>query len=103
MLGISTAGTVTLSNGTSVGSIVSVGGNAIGTISSDGNGGDDLVISFENSDANPARITTLIRALTYANLNIEPSTLTRTISIDSRRRRRRQRQRDRPGHCRRRQ
>ena len=82
LLGISTAGTISLSSGTNVGSIVSVGGIAVGTISSDGNGGDDLVIDFDTADATPARLQTLIRALTYSNSNIEPSTATRTVSID---------------------
>ena len=82
VLGISTAGTVTLSSGTNVGSIVSVGGLAIGTISSDGNGGDDLVVDFDTADATPAAITTLIQSLTYANSNNgDPSTLARTVQV----------------------
>ena len=82
VLGISTAGTVTLSAGTNVGSIVSVGGLAIGTITANGSGGNDLAIAFNTNDATPAAITTLVRALTYANTNTtDPSTLTRTVSV----------------------
>ena len=82
VLGISTAGTVTLSSSTDIGSIVSVDGLAIGTITADGNGGDDLVIAFDTSDATSARITELIRSLTYSNLNLaNPSTLRRTVEV----------------------
>jgi hypothetical protein len=82
LLGISTAGTVTLSSGTSVGSIVSVGGLAIGTITADGNGGDDLAVSLNTNDATLANVTTLIRSLTYANADTaNPSTLQRTVAV----------------------
>ncbi|XLM22325.1 sulfurtransferase, partial [Chromobacterium piscinae] len=45
-LGISTSGSITLSSGTSVGSTVSVGGVAIGTIATNGDGvsGHDLIV-----------------------------------------------------------
>ena len=53
----------------------SVGGLDVGTVTSDGNGGDDLVITFNTTDATPANVTTLVQALTYANSNtLNPST-----------------------------
>ena len=53
----------------------------LGTITGDGNGGDDLVIVLDTGNATPALITTLVRSLTYTNGNFEPSTAIRTISI----------------------
>ena len=82
VLGISTAGTVTLSSGTSVGSIVSVGGSAIGTITANGAGGNDLVIALDTVNATPGRVTTLVQALTYANTNtVSPATAARTVAV----------------------
>ena len=82
MLGISTAGTVTLSNGTNLGSTVAVGGLDVGTVTSDGNGGDDLVITFNTTNATPANVTTLLRALSYANTNtLNPSTTARSVAV----------------------
>jgi SdrD B-like domain/FG-GAP-like repeat len=84
VLGISTAGTVTLSNGTNAGSIVSVSGLAIGTIAAGGTGtgGNDLVVTFNTTDATPANVSTLIQALTYFNSNtLNLSTLQRTVAI----------------------
>jgi hypothetical protein len=82
VLGISIAGTVTLSSGTNVTSIVSVGGVAIGTVTANGTGGNNLVVTFNSVNATPARISTLMQALTYFNSNIaNPSTLQRTIAV----------------------
>ena len=82
VLAIDTGGTVSLSAGMTVGSIVSVGGFAIGTISQDGTGGADLFIALDTADANAARVSTLVEALTYADTNtLNPSTLARTISV----------------------
>ena len=82
VLGISTAGTVTLSNGTNLGSTVAVGGLNVGTVTSDGNGGDDLVITFNTTNATPANVTTLLRALSYANTNtLNPSTTARSLTV----------------------
>jgi hypothetical protein len=82
VLGISTAGTVTLSSGTNVGSVVSVGGLAIGTVTSNGTGGNDLVVTFNTTDATPANVSALVQSLTYSNSNTaNPSTLQRTISV----------------------
>ena len=77
VLGISTAGTVTVSSG-----VVSVGGMAIGNVTSNGTGGNDLVVTFNTTDATPANISTLMQALTYFNSNTaNPSTLQRTIAV----------------------
>jgi hypothetical protein len=76
VLGIDTSGTVSVAGAT-----VSVGGTAIGTITSDGTGGNDLVVTF-NANATPARVTTLLRALTYENTNnVNPSGATRHVEI----------------------
>src|SRR6185436_2471648 len=82
VLAISTSGSVSLSAGMTVGSIVSVGGNPIGTITANGAGGNDLVVTFNTVDATPANVSTLIQALTYSNSNtLNPSTLQRTIAV----------------------
>lgn len=81
VLGIDTSGTVSLSAGVTIGSSVSVSGVSVGTISSNGSSGANLVVGL-NANATPARITTLTRALTYRNSNsTEPNTNTRTISM----------------------
>ncbi|MBM2885631.1 DUF4347 domain-containing protein [Chromobacterium phragmitis] len=82
-LGISTSGSITLSSGTSVGSTVSVGGVAIGTIASNGDGvsGHDLIVSL-NSNATVSRVSTLVDALTYNDTAAGiPNTSTRTIQV----------------------
>jgi hypothetical protein len=82
VLGISTGGTVTLSNGTNVGSVVSVGGQAIGTVSSNGTGGNDLAVALDTANATPANVSALVQALTYGNTNTDnPSTAQRTIAV----------------------
>ncbi|MGR2723905.1 Ig-like domain-containing protein [Chromobacterium sp. W521] len=82
VLGIDTSGTVTLSSGTSVGSVVTVGGVSIGVIASngDGVGGHDLIVTF-NSNATPSRVATLVAALTYNNTSNDPNTATRTVNV----------------------
>ncbi|MBV8046418.1 MAG: DUF4347 domain-containing protein, partial [Paludibacterium sp.] len=82
VLGIDTSGTVSLSNGTSVGSTVSVGGTAIGVIASNGDGvnGHDLVVTL-NGNATSARVTTLVDALTYNDSAGSPNTATRTVQV----------------------
>lgn len=82
VLGFAPGGTVTGSSGTAVGSVISVGGIAIGAIAptGTGSGADDLVVLL-SSGANAARISTLLQFLTYANTNTAaPSTATRTIT-----------------------
>ncbi|AUH53743.1 hypothetical protein CXB49_22090 [Chromobacterium sp. ATCC 53434] len=82
VLGISTAGTVTLSNGTNSGSTVSVGGVAVGTIDSSGvgSGGQDLIVDF-NSNATASRVGTLVNALTFNDTAGTPNTATRTVQV----------------------
>ncbi|KMN34425.1 sulfurtransferase [Chromobacterium sp. LK1] len=82
VLGVDTSGSVTLSSGTSVGSVVTVGGVSIGVIASngDGVGGHDLIVTF-NSNATAARVSTLVAALTYSNSSNDPNTSTRTVNV----------------------
>jgi hypothetical protein len=82
VLGMDTSGTVTLSSGTSVGSVVTVGGVSIGVIASngDGVGGHDLIVTF-NSNATPSRVATLVAALTYNNTSNDPNTAARTVNV----------------------
>ena len=82
VLGVDTSGTVSLSSGTSVGSVVTVGGVSIGVIASNGDGvsGHDLIVTF-NSNATPSRVATLVAALTYNNTSNDPNTATRTINV----------------------
>jgi hypothetical protein len=80
---VAPATTVTLTSGTSVGSTVSVGGVAIGTIAAGGTGTgtDNLIVTF-NSNATPAAVSTLIEALTYFDTSVDnPSPLPRTIAV----------------------
>ncbi|MBL8471211.1 MAG: DUF4347 domain-containing protein, partial [Rhodocyclaceae bacterium] len=82
-LGIDTSGSVALSSGTSVGSTVIVGGVAIGSIASngDGVGGHDLIVTL-NSNATPTRVSTLLDALTYNNTAAGiPNTATRSLQV----------------------
>ena len=76
------AGTVTLSNGTNVGSQVRVGGVLVGAIAPGGTGanGEPLVVLF-SSGATAARITSLVQAVTYSNLDADPTLGTRSITI----------------------
>ena len=70
------AGGVSISGGT-----VSVGGVAIGTLTSNGTGGNDLVVAF-NASATAARVQVLVRAIAYTNTdNVNPTTDTRQITI----------------------
>ena len=72
---------MTLTSGTSVGSTVSVGGTAIGTIAAGGTGTDNLIVTF-NSNAMPAAVSTLIQALTYFDSSTNnPTPLQRTIAV----------------------
>lgn len=82
VLGIDTSGTVTASNGTSVGSVISVGGVAIGSIATNGDGinGDSLIITF-SANATASRVSTLVDALTYYNSASTPTTGNRTIQL----------------------
>ena len=78
VLGLDGSGTVALSNGTNVGSELSIGGIAFGTITASSNSA--ITISF-NSDATPARVQELLRIFNYTSTNdLNPSTATRTIN-----------------------
>ncbi|MBP4049355.1 DUF4347 domain-containing protein [Chromobacterium violaceum] len=82
-LGIDSSGSVTLSSGTTVGSTVSVGGVAIGTIATNGDGvsGHDLIVTL-NGSATPSRVGFLVNALTYRDSSAGiPNTATRTIQV----------------------
>ncbi|PSJ38892.1 tandem-95 repeat protein [Allosphingosinicella deserti] len=77
VLGVDTSGTVAVAAG-----VVSVGGQAIGTLSGGGADGGDLVVTFDTANATAARIQTLIAALNYANSNsVDPAVAARTVSI----------------------
>jgi hypothetical protein len=65
-LGIDGASGITLSNGTAFGSEVRLGGVLIGTLAGSGAGAEDLVIAF-SSGATPARVSELLRSISYAN------------------------------------
>jgi len=83
LLGFDTspATTVTLSDGTNAGSVVSVGGAPIGSIASGGGLPQSLVISL-NSAATAANVTMLLRAATYANAQtVDPLAGQRNISV----------------------
>ncbi|WP_407519371.1 cadherin-like domain-containing protein [Methylobacterium oryzisoli] len=74
-------GGVALSNGTQVGSGVSVDGVVVGTIAKTGSGGDPLVVSLD-ADATPARVQTLVRSLVYRNTNAaDPGTAPRSVAV----------------------
>src|SRR5262249_14128073 len=64
VLGIAETGSVHVS-----GTTVSIGGSPIGTITSNGTNGNDLVVAFNTTDATPANVELLINALTYFNGN----------------------------------
>ena len=80
VLGIDTSGAISLSNGVTVGSVVSVSGVAIGVIapSGDGANGNKLIVTF-NANATQARVALLMSALTYKNTSSDPYTATRSI------------------------
>ena len=65
-LGFDTSGLVSISGAT-----LSVGGVAIGTITSDGTDGAELIVQL-NSDATQTRVEDAIRSLTYANTSDDP-------------------------------
>jgi hypothetical protein len=76
---------VTLSNGLNHNSSVSVGGTVIGTVNAVGGDnvgpGENLVVNF-NANAIPARVATLVQAITYQNTNTtDIDTSARTVSF----------------------
>ncbi|MDA5556024.1 Ig-like domain-containing protein [Shimia sp. MMG029] len=65
-LGLDTSGTVGVS-----GAQVSVGGTVVGTLSSDGQNGANLIITL-NANADPAAVEVLLENLTFANVSDDP-------------------------------
>jgi hypothetical protein len=65
------------------GSTVSFDGSTIGMIdgTDDGVNGNDLTVNFTTASATPAAVQALVRAITYANSSMSPSTLARTVSF----------------------
>ncbi|PWR04450.1 hypothetical protein DKT77_00335, partial [Meridianimarinicoccus roseus] len=77
VFGLLTGGPVSVAGG-----IVSVNGTAVGTITSPGTGGSDLVVAL-NADATAARVEILIENLSYANLSDDPvSALSVAIQLE---------------------
>ncbi len=76
ILALNTAGTVSLSAGMTVGSVVSVEGMATAEITSDGSGGNDLILSFNQGAGNAsfASVGALLRAVTYENIDMVTAT-----------------------------
>ena len=80
-LGIAEGGSVTLSNGVATGSIVSVNDIEIGTIAQNGSGAGGLKVDFQPA-ATATLVQSLIRAITYTNLNdTDPATVGRSIAV----------------------
>ncbi len=81
LLLIDTSGGVALSAGVTVGSVVSVGGTDIGTITSDGQNGADLVVALNANSTGPL-VQTLVRALHYSNTDtVSPDVTPRTVTV----------------------
>ena len=66
---------------TLAGDTVFFNGNAFGTIVSDGQNGNDLVVSFFADSATPAAVDALIEALAYQNTAAGVTTARRTIDV----------------------
>ena len=78
---IDPSGSVALSAGVTVGSVVSVGGTDIGTITSDGQNGADLVVALNANSTGPL-VQTLVRALHYSNTDtVSPDVTPRTVTV----------------------
>ncbi len=83
-LSISTGGTVSLSNGMNLNSVVSISGvGAIGQITATGAAGGDLVITFTSANATPTTVSTLANAIQYSNTSTAMGPFTRaTFTLD---------------------
>ncbi|WP_129139169.1 DUF4347 domain-containing protein [Modicisalibacter coralii] len=80
VLSLSTAGNVSLA-GATAGSTVSVGGTAVGTLANNISAGNDLVVHLD-TNATPARVQELMRALTYSNTDTgTPDTTSRSVTV----------------------
>ncbi len=62
------------------GQTVAVGGTDIGTVTTDGQGTNDLVITFNSADATPARVQALIRALQFSSTDGGSNTFSLTVT-----------------------
>jgi len=62
------------------GQTIAVGGTNIGTVTTDGQGSNNLVITFNSADATPVRIQTLLQALTYQSSETGDHGFTVTLS-----------------------
>jgi hypothetical protein len=81
VLRFDTAGDVAVLPDHDVGSTVSVGGVAVGTVTAGGRNGSDLAIAL-GPNATPSRVASLVHALQYANTNgDDPATAARTIAV----------------------
>jgi hypothetical protein len=78
VLGLETGTDLALSAGTDVGSVVTVLGTAVGSVTSNGRNGDDLTVGF-NVFASQTAATLLLRAVTYENTALVPATDPRTV------------------------
>ncbi|WP_404422171.1 DUF4347 domain-containing protein [Thalassospira australica] len=81
ILSLVTSGTNITLSGTTAGSTVSVGGAVVGTLGNAIAVGNDLVINFDASDATPARVQELVRAVSYQNSAGTPTFANRTVSF----------------------
>ncbi|MFY8274173.1 Ig-like domain-containing protein [Pseudoalteromonas sp. SSDWG2] len=80
ILSVDQSGAVTLS-GTTAGSNVLVSTNIIGTLGNNVTAGNDFVVNF-NASATPTRVETLLRALTYQNIDNDFSSANqRTVRV----------------------
>mgnify|MGYP007000178057 len=61
--GVTSGGDATIGSGETI----AVGGTDIGTVATDGQGANDLVIDFNTDDATPANVQSLIRALQFTS------------------------------------
>lgn len=81
ILSLVTSGTNITLSGTTTGSTVSVGGFDVGKLGNAIAAGNDLVINFDESDATPARVQELVRAVSYQNSAGTPTFANRTVSF----------------------
>lgn len=78
VLSFDTNGVVTLSAALTLGSSVGVSNVVIGTITASGSDGEALTVAL-NTNATPARVQALARALTYENLSEAPTETLRNV------------------------
>ena len=74
--GVTSGGDATIGSGETI----AVGGTDIGTVATDGQGANDLVIDFNTDDATPANVQSLIRALQFTSTEAGDHTFDLTIT-----------------------